>query len=139
MTDKYLLDTNILVYAYDASEGKKYELARALLEDCFLGHSFSVSLQNLTEFFSIITKKVERPMSNQEAEEIVKIVLEFKNFKKLIPTELTLLHAIRLSKHGHFWDAMIAATMLENGITHIYTENAKDFQIPGITAINPFT
>ncbi|MBI2445074.1 hypothetical protein HYV43_01665 [Candidatus Micrarchaeota archaeon] len=32
-----------------------------------------------------------------------------------------------------------AATMLENGITTIYTENVEDFEkIPGIKAVNPF-
>jgi len=138
MTDEYLLDSNILVYAYDTSEGEKNELARELLEDCFRGQPFAVSLQNLTEFFNAITKRTERQISSSEAEEVIKIILEFKNFRKLIPTEQTLLRAIRLGKPGHFWDAMIAATMLENGITHIYTENTKDFQIPGITAINPF-
>jgi predicted nucleic acid-binding protein len=138
MTDEHLLDSNILIYAYDTSEGEKHELARKLLEDCFMGQPFAVSLQNLTEFFNTITKKIERPISSSEAEDVIKIILEFKNFRKLIPTDQTLRRAMRLGKLGHFWDAMIAATMIENGITHIYTENAKDFQIPGITAINPF-
>jgi predicted nucleic acid-binding protein len=26
-----------------------------------------------------------------------------------------------------FWDSLIAATMIENGILNIYTENSKDF------------
>ncbi len=138
MTDEYLLDSNILIYAYDTSEGKKHELAKELLEDCFMGQPFAVSLQNLTEFFNAITKKIEHPLSSNEAEDVIKIILEFKNFRKLIPTDKTLLRAMRLGKTGHFWDAMIAATMLENGISQIYTENTKDFQIPGITPINPF-
>ncbi len=38
-----------------------------------------------------------------------------------------------------FWDALIAETMLENGVSTIYTENEKDFKkMRGINAINPF-
>ena len=37
------------------------------------------------------------------------------------------------------WDAFIAATMIENKIFNIYTENTKDFsKIDGIKARNPF-
>ena len=38
-----------------------------------------------------------------------------------------------------FWDALIAACMLEHGIEVIVTENEKDFKnIAGITVVNPF-
>ena len=39
----------------------------------------------------------------------------------------------------NYWDAFIAATMIENKIFNIYTENTKDFlKIDGIKARNPF-
>jgi predicted nucleic acid-binding protein len=38
-----------------------------------------------------------------------------------------------------FWDALIAACMLEHGVHTIVTENELDFRkIPGLTVINPF-
>jgi predicted nucleic acid-binding protein len=43
------------------------------------------------------------------------------------------------SARAPFWDALIAACMLEHGIEIIVTENEKDFKkIPGITVVNPF-
>jgi predicted nucleic acid-binding protein len=43
------------------------------------------------------------------------------------------------SVRAPFWDALIAACMLEHGIEVIVTENEKDFKnISGITIINPF-
>ncbi len=36
-----------------------------------------------------------------------------------------------------FWDSLLAATMKENNIFNIYTENIKDFKVPWINAINP--
>jgi predicted nucleic acid-binding protein len=42
-------------------------------------------------------------------------------------------------RRAPFWDALIAACMLENGIEIIVTENERDFKrIPGITVTNPF-
>jgi predicted nucleic acid-binding protein len=39
----------------------------------------------------------------------------------------------------HFFDSLLAATMQENGISKILTENVKDFnKIAGIEAENPF-
>ena len=38
-----------------------------------------------------------------------------------------------------FWDALIAACMLEHGVETIVTEDGADFRkIPGITVVNPF-
>ena len=38
-----------------------------------------------------------------------------------------------------FWDALIAASMLDAGISSIVTENERDFRrVPGINVINPF-
>lgn len=56
------------------------------------------------------------------------------------PTKGTLKKAMDISikKNIEYWDALIAATMIENNISHIYTENIKDFRIEGITAVNPF-
>jgi predicted nucleic acid-binding protein len=33
MSDKYFVDTNILMYAHDVAAGAKHERARALVED----------------------------------------------------------------------------------------------------------
>jgi predicted nucleic acid-binding protein len=38
----------------------------------------------------------------------------------------------------HFWDALLAATMNENGISTIYTEDCHFEKVPGLTVINPF-
>ena len=38
-----------------------------------------------------------------------------------------------------FWDSLIAATMIENNILSIYTEKEKDFKVPSLNVINPFS
>ncbi len=139
MTDKkFLLDTNILVYAVDSTDRKKHEIAKEVIEDGFRGKELAVALQNLAEFFSVATQKIEHPLTAEEALETIQPLIELRDFKKISANEKTLLKAIELSAQIPFWDAMIVAAMLETGIHQIYTENTKDFQIPGITAVNPF-
>lgn len=141
-TDTFLLDSNLLVYAFDASEKEKQENAKILLDFCIDGkRKCAVSIQNLSEFFVSVTKKIPKPLSKEEGAKIVKKLIDFEGIIKIKPSEITIMRALDISitSNIHYWDALIAATMLENGIFHIYTENTKDFsKINGIRAINPF-
>jgi|SRR3989344_3778838 len=141
--DKILIDTNILVYAYDLSDKTKHELSSNLLKKCWENKKqFMVSLQNLSEFYVVVTKKIQNPIANNEAEKVVKQFIEFNNWIKLTPKKTTLLKAMEISKINNisYWDAMVVAVMIENNVKTIYTENLKDFRnLKGINAINPFT
>ena len=135
-----LVDTNILVYAYDVTDQQKHKRAKQLLEKCWKKEVvYAISSQNLAEFFIIITKKVPHPLPLEEAEQIIKDICAFSSWKVLQYSEQTLLKAIKLHKEKkkHFWDALIAATMLDAGITHIYTENESDFRSFELFVENP--
>lgn len=54
-----LIDTNVLVYAYDVSEKVKRRVARSLLDEVWEQGGGVVTLQNLSEFFVVVTAKVE--------------------------------------------------------------------------------
>jgi predicted nucleic acid-binding protein len=140
MSDK-LIDTNILIYAYDTSEGTKHEVSKNLLKQIWEAGKGIVCLQNLMEFFVVITQKVENPIDVAEAKIIVEDILKSDNWKVIDRDEDTFLSAIDLvAEHKvHLWDAVIVACMKENEITEIVTENKKDFEkIPEITVIIPF-
>ena len=66
-----LIDTNILVYAYDTSEGAKHEASKEVLRLIWIEGEGVVCVQNLMEFFVVITKKVENPVDMTTAKEIV--------------------------------------------------------------------
>ncbi|MFH0926723.1 MAG: PIN domain-containing protein, partial [bacterium] len=127
MTDK-LIDTNIIVYAYDTSEKEKHNISKDILKEVWEKGGGIVCLQNLMEFFVIITKKVENPISIIEAKTIIEDFLKSENWKIIDRDEDTFLKAIDLvSKYKiHLWDAMIVACMTENDINEIITENKKD-------------
>ena len=139
--DLFLIDSNIFVYAFDSSEKLKHKKAKELLKKCWKGQQkFAVSIQNLSEFFVNVTKKIEKPISKEDGAEIVTGVLEFEGFLKLEPKKETISKAMGISVKNNmdYWDSLIAAAMIENGIFNIYTENAKDFKIDEIKKINPF-
>ena len=141
-TEIFLIDSTILVYAYDPTDQRKYAIAKSLLEKCWKRErKFAISTQNLAEFFVVITQKVAHPLSVVEAEQVITDICAFSQWKILQYNIHTLQSAIRLhkNKQKHFWDALIVATMRQEGITHIYTENEKDFTLfENITVVNPF-
>lgn len=139
MNDKFFIDTNILVYAYDASEKTKHDKAFDLLAQLGLSQTGILSLQVLGEFFVVVTGKIEKPISIIQARKIIK---EFTvNWEVYKPGTSTLLLAVDIAgKYRlNFWDSLIVAAAKENKVTGIYSEDFQhDRIIEGIRFINPF-
>lgn len=136
-----LIDTNVLVHAYILLDKRKQALALEVVLPIWEGAGGLTTLQNLSEFFSVATRKVERPMTVGQAGDIVRQILASEKWRVLDRHGGTVLQAIELVKTRRvpFWDALIAACMLEHGIETIPTENERDFKkIPGIKVVNPF-
>ncbi|MGE0826753.1 MAG: PIN domain-containing protein [Candidatus Binatia bacterium] len=136
-----LFDTNILVHAYTISDERKHALALALVERVWAGEEAATTLQNLCEFFFVVTRKVTKPISPSEAESVLRGILVGSQWTVIDRTPDTVFKAIEFLRRSrtHFWDALIAACMLEHDVHTIVTENERDFKkIPGITVINPF-
>src|SRR5690242_13771098 len=61
------VDTNVLVYAFDASAGSKRAAGQRPLERLWKTSTGCLSLQVLQEFFVTVTRKVPQPRSSEEA------------------------------------------------------------------------
>ncbi|MDP3918811.1 MAG: PIN domain-containing protein [Nanoarchaeota archaeon] len=135
-----LIDSNILVYAYNTTDKKKHNIAKKLLERCWEKEiKLTISAQNLAEFYVVVTEKVPNPLTIKEAEQIILDITKFSHWIVLHYDSNTLLKAISIQKSKHFWDTLIVATMIENNVFQIYTENIKDFnKFKELTVINPF-
>lgn len=133
-----LVDTNILVYAY-AEDSPKSPKAADIIGSCFAGKTkLALSLQNVGEFCDVALKKYK--IDTAIVQKITWQLLNYAEFIKVSYTEAALQDALRLAnthKVG-FWDAVLAATMKENGIDTIYTEDADFGKVEGIKAVNPF-
>ena len=102
--------------------------------------SYAIALQNLSEFYVVVTKKIEHPVSKDIVKKIINDIIEFDHWQVLGINDKSLITAIDLSTKYqiHYWDALLCAAMKQNRITNMYTENIKDFgKIPWITAVNP--
>jgi len=141
MTDEFAFDTTIIVYAYDKAEEEKRAKCLSLLERIFDGESNGVvTNQILAETYYVLTQKVSNPISAEDARIIVSGIVNSNNWIKLDYNSMSVAKATKISSDLKipFWDALIAITLIENGVFRIYTENEKDFQkIPGLKVINP--
>ena len=135
-----LIDTNILCYALDASEPVKRAACAELLARCWRSEiNLSVSVQNLAEFSVVMTEKVRNPVPDAIVTRFIEHIRAFDGFLVLSYDAQIIVDAIAIRKTYslHFWDALLAATMKENSVEIIYTEDAHFAKIPWITVINP--
>ncbi len=139
MTTRKLIDSCILVYAYEKRDERKQKIASETLTGLVERGEAVVSMQNLAEFARVLTEKSAKPLPynevRQHVSEIADAVPVLPYGSKTVESALLLCAASRL----HFFDALLAATMQENGIYETVTENVKDFAgIGWIKATNPF-
>jgi len=136
---KVLVDSNILVYSIQRDAGKKHEISSTIIAELTASQRMCVSIQNLAEFSRIVLEKISPPLNPETASGHV---ADFSKFSSTLRYNgKTILLAISISRQYrlHFFDALLAATMQENGIEEILTENVEDFsKIPWINAKNPF-
>ncbi len=132
------VDSNVLLYAHDASETEKQPIARALLEDLWSNRSGVVSTQVLQEFYVVATRKFGPPMRRSEAREIVALYATWPVVKidvGLILDAAALEERLQLS----FWDALIIEAARRAGAMRLASEDLQGGRrIAGIAIENPF-
>ena len=136
---KYLVDTNILVYGYDA-KSPYHKKARNLLENLVLQNiDIYVSVQNIVELCNVLVKAYG-VSSPSVASYVQEIMLDFKIIVPKIDTISLFLNLFQKTTKGklYMFDVFLAATMLDNAITRIITFNEKDFVgLEGVFVYNP--
>jgi len=139
--EPYLIDTSILVISQSKKESEEKRNNAIFIIDFSLTAKYGcISIQNFIEFVNIMKNKLK---SIADDLEIIETINDFNSvFKVLLYSPETINKAINLSieRKVHFFDALLAQTMLDSNIHLIYTENTKEFnKVPGIHAVNPFT
>ncbi len=130
------LDTNILVYAYDADAGEKREIALGLVERAWLEPGkFSVSVQVLQELYVNLTRKGQ---THETASEIVHHLSSWP----VVENSVSLLHAalsVKARWQTSFWDALIVAAANQSGAPMLLSEDLNHGQnYGGCVVQNPF-
>lgn len=134
-----LLDTNVLVYAFDMAEPAKRAHAMKIILDMQTNSLGCLSIQCLSEFFNAVTRGAMPKLSIEEAIQSVQdYLLAFPTFPL---TQSILLEAARAVRDHSisFDDAQIWASALINEIPVVFSEDFQDGRvIEGVRLVNPF-
>lgn len=137
MTGRTFVDTNVWVYALDAAEPAKRERAREVLEPG-PETDMVISSQVLGEFYVVVTRRLARPVSAGEAEQLVDRMSQLP----VVPVDAALVRAaIALSRSQSLscWDALIVAAAQTAGCGRILTEDLAHGAMYGNVRVeNPF-
>ncbi len=138
MTARLFVDSNVLVYARDASEPEKQARAREWMASLWSQGRGRVSAQVLNEFYVTVTRKLKPGLSREEARKDVRDLASWNP----IATDGRLLEAAWNVEDRHglsFWDALIVAAAHAAGCDRLLTEDLKDGQdFGGLTVVDPF-
>ena len=82
MTDELaLIDSNLLSYIFDRSEPEKKRISKELVADCWKGKlKYAASVQNLSEFYVVVTRKIEHPIPEAVAKRFIELIISFQGW-----------------------------------------------------------
>jgi predicted nucleic acid-binding protein len=137
MSDKYFVDTNILMYAHDNAAGAKHERAKALLEELWRDRAGVVSTQVLQELAVNLRRKAGRPLDAKATREIVS---EYLTWHVVVNGGESILEALdfEVRYQVSFWDALVIAAAHHAGAAVLYSEDLSHGQTyGGVRVTNP--
>lgn len=132
------VDTNVLVYAYDADAGAKRQAARSHLQTLWENESGLTSAQVLQEFYVTVTRKLSRPLPRRHAREVI---ATYRAWPVHRPDADDIVSASELEERHQlsFWDALIIVSARRSGASALLTEDLQDGQrFDGVEVVSPF-
>ena len=137
-TDRFFIDSNVLVYSYDSADPDKRSVAQQLIADLVGNRNGFISVQVLGEFFVSVTRRIQNPLSIKEAAAAVDLLgtLPVIDIDSMMVRRAIVTHG----RYGTtYWDSLIIAAAERAGCTSILSEDMNTGQsYHGILAVNPF-
>lgn len=134
--ERTFVDTNVLVYAVDATEPQKRRRALELLTSA--PATIAISAQVLGEFYVTVTRKLPSPLPEGEAAAAVERLSGLPTVA--LDAELARA-AIGISRDSRisYWDGLIVAAARSAGCERLVSEDLSDGQvIAEVRVENPF-
>lgn len=131
-------DTNILVYAHDAKDKHKREVAKTLILEGLKKGTGVISAQVLSEFYVTLTKKIAHPLSSDE---IRKEMFLLSRLKTVALDTALVLKAVDNKKAWRisYWDALILTAAEHAHCKIVWSEDLSPGQNYGsVQVFNPF-
>jgi len=133
-------DTNVLVYAHDASEPRKRDIARGWILAALGADTLRTSTQALSEYFSVVTSKGQQRMSARGAGWL----LDQLPAEAVVTPGLDVVRAAAARCAGlSIWDALIVEAARTSGSAVLLSEDARlreavDPRADRIRVVDPF-
>jgi predicted nucleic acid-binding protein len=137
MSDRFFVDTNILMYAHDAASGEKHLKARALVEDLWDSRSGVISTQVLQELAVNLRTRAKKPL---DATATRAVVSDYLSWRVVVNGGDSILEALDIEARFHlsFWDALIVQSAQAGGADVLYSEDLAEGQRYGTVRVkNP--
>lgn len=132
------VDTNVLVYARDASDAAKQERAARWVRHLWEEETGRISFQVLHEYYMTTTRKLRPGLSPEAARSDVRDLLAWDPVAAdgpLIESAWSIEQRFDLS----FWDAMIVASAHATRCDVLLTEDLQHgADLDGVTVMDPF-
>lgn len=139
MSDKFFLDTNVIVYAFDQKEAKKSRIAQRLIEEGGANNQAVISYQVIQEFVNVVLRGFRVAITPADLESFL--------FSALFPmaaipwSPALTIEGLRLQRaHKIGWyDSLIVAAAQQGNCEVLYSEDLRHEQRFGnVTVRNPF-
>ncbi len=139
MPAKSFLDTNVLVYTFDATAPRKRERAREIVAVALQSGRACLSYQVAQEFLNVATTKFATPMDPAECRDYLRSVL--MPLCRIWPDEDLYVHALSIQavyRYG-WYDSLILASAKRAGCAELLTEDMQaDQVVEGVRIVDPF-
>ena len=139
MTDRFFLDTNVLVYTFDARVPRKQKIARDLVTQALKDRYGIISFQVTQEFLNVALRKFKPPMSPAQAQAYLTRVL--MPLCEVFPDADLYSDALSIaSKAGWtFYDSLVMASAAAGKCRILFSEDLQSGRIvQGVEIRNPF-
>ena len=133
------LDTNVLVYCFDAGAPEKQRRALGIVQHALDTRQAIVSFQVVQEFLNVALRKFKVPLVPADCRAFLDAVLcPLCGVSPGVD-----LYRLALQIHADtsysFYDALILAAAIEGGCDEVYSEDLQHGQtVRGLRIVNPF-
>lgn len=131
-------DTNVLVYAFDASHPEHQAIAEKALLALMSSDRLRLSTQVLQEFFVTMSQKVAKSWPR---ERLLAALDDFAIWPTLVIEPPIIREAAELAGEAQlsFWDALIVTAAARSGAAILLSEDLNHGQVVrGVRIVNPF-
>lgn len=131
------IDTNILIYCHDSRDPQKQQASQRVLE---INEPVVLLWQVGCEFISASKKLEPFGFTIDDAWNALADLCALAEKIALPTPDLWNYSKSLQDRHGlHFWDSLIIAACIHEGVKKLYTENFGNLlQIEGVNIIHPF-